>query len=122
MNLWLLIAAVLTFLLGATHSVLGQRYIMRPLFGSQLPKLLGSSHFMRHTVGFAWHLTTLLLWGFAALLLNMSLGLGSFLSARAIIGWVFVACAVLSLLATRGKHFSWVVFGIIAALTFISRG
>ena len=48
-------------------------------------------------------------------------GDGSFVSARAIIGWVFVACAVLSLVATRGKHFSWVIFGVIAALTFISR-
>ena len=121
MNLWLLVAAVLTFLLGATHSLLGQRYIVRPLFGAELPKLLGSSRFMRNTMWFGWHLTTLLMWGVAALLFNMSLGTGSFISARAIIGCMFVACAVLSLLATRGKHFSWVVFGIIAALIFISK-
>ncbi|HZR29140.1 MAG TPA: hypothetical protein VFA71_10180 [Terriglobales bacterium] len=121
MNLLLLVAAVLTFLLGATHSFLGERLIIRRLFGMELPKLIGSSRFMRRTVWFGWHLTTVLMWGFAALLLNMSLGLGSFFSARAIIGWVFVACAVLSLMATRGKHFSWVIFGVIAALTFISR-
>src|SRR5262245_57775213 len=102
MNLWLLLAAVLTFLLGATHSVLGQRLIMRPLFGTQLPKLLGSSRFMRRTVGFAWHLTTVLLWGMAVLLLNMSLGASSFMSARAILGCIFVACAVLSFATTRG--------------------
>ena|SRR5215510_11207631 len=121
MNIWLLIAAVLTFLLGATHSVLGQRLIMRPLFGAELPKLLGSSRFMRRTVGFAWHLTTVLMWGIAALLLNMSLGTSSFISAREIIGCIFVVCAVLSFVTTRGKHFSWIIFGVIALLTLISR-
>ena len=121
MNMWLFVAAVLAFLLGATHSFLGERFILRPLFGMELPKLLGSSRFMRRTVWFAWHLTTVLMWGMAALLLNMSLGISSFVSARAIVGWVFVACAVLSLVATRGKHFSWVIFGIIAVLTFISK-
>src|SRR5215467_6502061 len=104
MNIWLLIAAVLTFLLGATHSGLGQRLIVRPLLGIQLPKLMGSSRAMRRGVWFAWHLTTVLMWGLAALLFNMSLGASSLLSARAILGWIFVACAVLSLLATRGKH------------------
>ena len=121
MNLALLIAAILTFLLGATHSLLGERLIVRPLLGTELPKLLGSSRMMQRSLWFAWHLTTVLMWGLAALLLNMSLGTSSFVSARAIIGWVFVACAVLSLVVTRGKHFSWIVFGIIAALTFISK-
>ena len=119
--MWLFVAAVLAFLLGATHSFLGERFILRPLFGMELPKLLGSPRFMRRTVWFGWHLTTVLMWGMAALLLNMSLGISSFVSARAIVGWGFVACAVLSLVATRGKHFSWVIFGIIAALTFISK-
>jgi len=121
MNMWLFVAAVLAFLLGATHSLLGKRFILRPLFGIELPKLLGSPRFMRRTVWFGWHLTTVLMWGMAALLLNMSLGISSFVSARAIVGWVFVVCAVLSLVATRGKPFSWVIFGIIAALTFISK-
>ncbi len=119
--MWLFVAAVLAFLLGATHSLLGERFILRPLFGIELPKLLGSPRFMRRTVWFGWHLTTVLMWGMAALLLNMSLGISSFVSARAIVGWVFVVCAVLSLVATRGRHFPWVIFGVIAALIFISK-
>jgi|SRR5947207_15000711 len=121
MNMWLFVAAVLAFLLGATHSFLGERFILRPLFGMELPKLLGSSRFMRRTVWFGWHLTTVLMWGMAALLFNMSLGTGSLISARTIIGYVFAICAVGALLVTRGKHFSWVIFGIIAVLTFISK-
>jgi hypothetical protein len=84
-------------------------------------QFLGSSKFMRRTVGLAWHLTTVLMWGMAVLLLNMSLGTSSFISAREIMGCIFVACAVLSFVVTRGKHFSWIVFGIIALLTLISR-
>ncbi|HTD25113.1 MAG TPA: hypothetical protein VK738_20865 [Terriglobales bacterium] len=121
MNILLFVAAILTFLLGAVHSALGERLIIRRLLGLELPKLAGSSRMMRRSVWFAWHLTTVLMWGMAALLLNMSLGTSSFVSARTIIGCIFVACAVLSLGATRGKHFSWVIFGVIAILTLISR-
>src|SRR5260370_8710424 len=39
MNIWLFVAAVLTFLLGATHSLLGQHLIMRPLLGLELPQI-----------------------------------------------------------------------------------
>ncbi len=36
MNMWLFVAAVLAFLLGAAHSFLGERFILRPLFGMEL--------------------------------------------------------------------------------------
>src|SRR5260370_33726855 len=72
---------------------------------------------MRRSVWFAGHLTTVLMWGMAALLLNMSLGTSSFVSARTIIGCIFVACAGVSLLATPGKDFFWFIFGGIAIMT-----
>lgn len=120
MNSYLLIAAVLAFVIGALHSLLGERYVMRRVITDSMPPLAGSPIFMRRTVWFAWHLTTLLFWGFAAMLLNMSVGTGALFTARAIVAWTFVACAILSVVVTRARHFSWFVFAAIAVCTFIS--
>ncbi|HSC80175.1 MAG TPA: hypothetical protein VLC08_07470, partial [Chitinolyticbacter sp.] len=69
----LYLAALLAGLLGLAHSVLGECYILIRLFRRQdLPKLFGSQDFTLRTLRFAWHLTTLAWWGFAALLLALA--------------------------------------------------
>ncbi len=120
MNVPLLIAALLAFVIAALHSILGERYVVRRLLRLELPPLGRSTTFMRHTIWFAWHLTTVLGWGIALLLLNMSMGVHALWPDRTILGWMFIACALLSFLGTRARHFSWPVFATIAVLILVS--
>ncbi len=76
MNLFFLTAAILTFLLGLAHSILGERFLLIPLFRfGEVPRLFGSRTFAKRVFRFAWHLTTILMWGLAALIISMSLSM-----------------------------------------------
>jgi len=118
MNLLLLAAGVLAFITGILHSVLGERFIVGRLMIVEIGRTSERRGFVRHVIRFAWHLTTVFLFGFAALLLNMAAGLHALLSAKALVGWTFAAGSILALVSTRGKHFSWIVFALIALLAF----
>ncbi|MFP7723651.1 hypothetical protein [Lysobacter sp. A3-1-A15] len=111
----LYLAALLVALLGLAHSVLGERYILVRLFRRDLPKLFGGPDFTRRTLRFAWHLTTLLAWTLAALLVQIA-GPHSPSSLAASIGWALLACGLLPLVITRGRHISWLVLFAAGAL------
>jgi thiamine transporter ThiT len=116
-NALLYLAAVLIFALGVAHSVLGERYILiRLLRRPDLPKLFGSSWFTARTLRFAWHVTSLTWFGMAALLGQLALGTFSPATAACIIGLTCIACGILALAFTRGRHLSWLVFFTIGAL------
>lgn len=108
-------AAVLLIAIGLAHSILGERYILMRLFRRPLPPLFGSDGLTRQTLRFAWHLTTVAWWGFAALLL---IGLGSRSASLQVISVTFLATGLIALVASRGRHLSWVVFLAIAGLTW----
>lgn len=111
------LAAILGFLLGLAHSVLGERYILTRLFRrDNLPKLFGDSQFTSRTLRFAWHLTTIALWGFAALLWQASSGALDQNAVLRTIGWTCLASGFLPLIITRGKHLSWIVLFAIGAI------
>ena len=118
----LIIAALLCFLLGLAHSVLGERYILIRLFRSEtLPKLFGNDWFTRQTLRFAWHITTVMAWGFGALLLFAARPEVAFGSALLwIISATFALCGLLALGFTRARHLSWIVFFAIAVLTCLA--
>jgi len=118
MKLTLLIAAVLTAAIALAHSYLGERLVIGPLFASDVPKLGGSSRFMRRTVRYAWHLTSL--WGlaFAALLIYYSRDALQHVTALQIVSATFLLSALMAVIMTRGKHFSWVVFLAIGLLVW----
>jgi len=126
MNLLLIAAAVLAIAIGAAHSWLGERYlIMRLLRRDSLPKLFGTDVFTRQTIRFAWHLTTIAWCGLAALLLLLAgalPGLRAGTGALHILAATFASSAGLSLVLTRGRHLSWVVFLAIAALCVAAAG
>ena len=68
----LVAAASLMILLGLAHSVLGECYLLIRLFRRpDLPKLFGSTAFTTRTLRFAWHLTTVIAWGLAAVVLQV---------------------------------------------------
>lgn len=113
----LYLAATLAVALGVAHSFLGERYILARLFRrGDLPKLFGSSEFTTRTLRFAWHITTVAWFGFAALLVHagrVDLTVSGMLH---IIGLTFVASGFLPLLLTRGKHLSWLVLFIVGGI------
>lgn len=113
----LYIAGMLLVGIGVAHSYLGERYILIRLFRrGGLPKLFGGTAFTRNTLRFAWHITTLAWFGFAALLLQMATGgLEASMVAR-VIGVTFLLHAVVAFVPSRGRHLSWVVFLAVGAI------
>ena len=111
------VAAVLVFLLGAAHSVLGERYILVRLFRrGDLPRLFGGTQFTRRTLRFAWHLTTVLAWGVAALVWQLAQGQADPRSIARTLAATLLLSALLPLVMTRGRHLSWVVLAVAGAL------
>ena len=123
MNSLLVLAALLAVAIGLAHSWLGEQYIIVPLLRRiNLPKLFGSDKFTRQTIRFAWHLTTIAWWGFAAVLVVLSgsiVGININRGLLLVIACTFLASAVLALACTRGRHLSWIVFLAITAICIL---
>jgi hypothetical protein len=117
----LYIAATLLAVVGLAHSYLGESYILMRLFERpNLPKLFGGTAFTTGTLRFAWHLNTVAWWGLAYLVIRAtSPDLNSQDVLRIIAAVVFVS-GLFPLYFTRGKHLSWLVFFLVAALIFLS--
>lgn len=104
-------AAFLAFAIGVAHSVLGERYILTRLFRrDNLPQIMGSVEFTIRTLRFAWHLTTIAWWGFAAIILSLAERAISIQSLSAILAVTFLTSGAVALIASRGRHLSWPVF------------
>lgn len=115
------IAALLSFLLGLAHTLLGERYILIRLFRrDNLPAIFGSSVFTKQTLRFAWHLTTVLSWAFAVILWRAGSGGISQGEVLRVIAYSFIAAGFLPLIVTRGKHLSWLVLFVIGTLAWLS--
>ena len=104
-------AATLMILLGLAHSVLGERYLLIRLFRRpDLPKLFGGTAFTTRTLRFAWHLTTVIAWGLAAVVLqvgNLPDADGRLIAL--ILAVTLLISGLLPLVITRGRHLSWLV-------------
>ena len=108
----LVVGSFLLIFIGFVHSYLGEKYILIRLFRrDNLPKLLGSDWFTKRVLRFAWHLTTVAWWGFAAILYFLSNSSDNIRSeVLIIITVVFAISGIISLLYSRGKHLSWLFF------------
>ncbi|MFT5298616.1 MAG: hypothetical protein ACI9YH_004665 [Colwellia sp.] len=108
----LLVGSFLLIVIGFIHSYLGEKFILIRLFKrDSLPKLLGSDWFTKRVIRFAWHLTTIAWWGFAAILYFLSNPSNNIQAEILItIASVFAISGVVSLLFSRGKHLSWLFF------------
>lgn len=117
----LLAAAVLAALLALAHSYLGERYILIRLFRREdLPKLFGGAEFTKQTLRFAWHLTSVAWVGFAGVLGALAASSdGAGRTQAQIISATFALSGVVGLVGSRGRHLSWVVFFLIAALVWL---
>ena len=116
----LLFAAILLITIGLIHSYLGEKYILIRLFRrDNLPHLQGSDWFTKQTLRFAWHITTLAWWGFAAILLALSNDSENIVNNILLItASVFLVSGIVSVIFSKGKHLSWVIFLLIAGLAF----
>ncbi|MCG8458020.1 MAG: hypothetical protein MI919_17220 [Holophagales bacterium] len=121
MELALYTAALLTFAIGLAHSYLGERYLLIRLFRREnLPRVLGSTDFTKRTLRFAWHLTTVAWLGLAAILILLAnppiapdrIGL--------VLSITFFVHFAVALVASRGRHLSWIVFLAIALLAYLA--
>lgn len=111
MNTLLHIAAFFAFAVGIAHSWLGERYILGRLFRrNDLPKLFGGTEFTTRTLRFAWHVTTLAWWGFAAILVLLAQQSFSFERLSLVVAVTFLLTAVLTAVVSRGQHLAWPVF------------
>ena len=117
----LYLAAILVLITGIAHSCLGERYILIRLFRRQdLPKLFGGTAFTKGTLRFAWHLTTVAWLGFAYMLAAIAgPGLDGDHALKAIAAVALVS-GFLPLIFTKGRHLSWIVFFLVAALAMLS--
>ena len=108
----LLVGAFLLIFIGLIHSYLGEKFILIRLFRrDDLPKLLGSDWFTKRVLRFAWHITTIAWWGFAAILYFLSNPSDNIRTEILItIAVVFAISGVVSLFFSRGKHLSWLFF------------
>ena len=114
-------AALLIFALGLAHSWLGERFILTRLFKrDNLPKLLGGTEFTIQTLRFAWHLTTVVWFGLAAILWQAASGILTEQSVIATIGYTSIVSGIFPLVMTRGKHLSWIVFFAVGALCLLA--
>ncbi len=112
------IAAFFIVLIGVAHSYLGEKYILVRLFRkNDLPKLFGGTKFTQNTLRFAWHLTTVAWFGFALILVYLVAGQMTKQIVGNVIGLTFLIHFFVALIASKGKHFSWIVFLIISAST-----
>ena len=121
MTVLLLAAAFLALLVGVAHSYLGERYILIRLFRrDDLPRLFGSDWFTRRTLRFVWHLTTVVCWGLAAVLVvaASTSGPGFREAVLLAIAGTFLASAILAGGFTNGRHLSWIVLLAISVLIF----
>lgn len=114
------IASALCVLIGCIHSYLGERFILIRLFRTgNIPQLFGSDYFTKRTLRFAWHLTTVLWFGFGYILLTVARGNENITEVVLhTVSAVFFISGVLSFSFTRGKHLSWLVFWTISGLSY----
>jgi hypothetical protein len=124
MNILVLITVFLIIGIALAHSWLGEKYIItRLLRRDDLPKLFGSDTFTKQTIRYAWHLTTIAWLGFASLLIFLTGFFQSISTAQGILFSIiitFIVSSILSLIFTRSRHLSWIIFLIIVVLCFLA--
>lgn len=118
----LVAAAIVLIGIGIAHSYLGEKYILVRLFRrDDLPHLFGSDWFTRRTLRFAWHLTTVAWFAWAALLLIIAdENAGDPLeSVGMVVTITFAIHAVITAAASKGRHLAWIGFALVSILTFV---
>ena len=119
MDRLLLLAAGLTILLSAAHSILGERLVFARLRQDGVWTEAALNLLERRrwwSVRATWHLVSIMGIGLGALLFSEALGGIGFTRT---IGLIFLVATVYWAVATRFGHPAWIVMGVIAALLLV---
>jgi hypothetical protein len=125
MNPYFVAAAMLTFLVGLTHSVLGEVMIFSRMRENGLVPTNGGGLLRESNVRIlwaSWHVLTALGWGMGAILLWLALpssNANPFI-AHAVVTSMLVGAAFVAI-GTRGRHPGWVGLLGVAALVWLGR-
>lgn len=114
MNLYFIISAILLFIVGAIHSISGEKRFISPLLNYEMPEsTFGKTRLDWRTVfRNAWHLTTLAWWTIGIIIIDFAVsGHSSALSIYAI-AIPFAICGTASLVLSKGKHPSVILLGV----------
>ncbi|WP_347922783.1 hypothetical protein [Pontimicrobium sp. SW4] len=128
MNLYLLIAAILCFVLGLVHSFLGEYLIFKKKRkkGTLVPSKESIELKERHLriLWATWHLASFFGWCIGAILIKIAVleslqnkELVDFIIQSIVFTMIFSSALVL--VGTKGKHPGWVVLLLIGILTII---
>lgn len=101
--IWLHVSAALMLVTGITHSILGEAKLIGPLLRERHGVL--SSGFARTIIRYAWHVTSVLMAGSAITVAWP----GVPVALIRVIGAIWLALGIVSLIWTRGKHIGWPV-------------
>ncbi len=122
----LTLAAGLSFLVGAVHSVLGEVLIFAKLRSGGIVPTNGGPLLRERNVRIlwaSWHVLTVFGWGLGAILLWIDRS-GSAAAMRPVLDLTAVAMmagSALVLIGTKGRHPGWLGLLAVALLTWFSR-
>jgi hypothetical protein len=124
MNYYLLISGILTIFMGIAHSVIGEVLIISPIQKTQgLPPVRKSVRATKLTLRFTWHVTSVLGFGTAVILLYFS-RMSAFNQEQIFIlrtlSLTFLVSFLVSLIGSRARHPAWAIFLVISVLTWLS--
>jgi hypothetical protein len=124
MNYYLIVSGILLVVMSIAHSVIGEIRVISPLKNTHdLPLVSGSVHQTKLTLRFTWHLTTVLGVGISVILLYYS-GFQTFSTDQIfvlrIFAFTFFISFLVSLIGSRAKHPSWIIFFIVAVMIWLS--
>ncbi|GGO70220.1 hypothetical protein [Bowmanella pacifica] len=125
MNSYLVTAGILTLLLGAAHSILGEvlifrRFNLNAIKSDEVKQFLSIRQF--RSLWASWHLVSVLGWGMGAALLCLAFAdtrIDPMLIIARMLSLTFLVSSIFWLFSTKGKHPAWIVLLIISVLLFL---
>lgn len=123
MNAYFVAAAVLTFAVGAVHSVLGEVLIFRRLRTRGIVPTEGGTLLRQRHVRIlwaSWHVLTVFAWALALLLLRWPAGATGLTAegARIVAAAMAIGAALVGI-GTGGRHPGWVGLLVVALLVWV---
>jgi hypothetical protein len=109
----LYIAALSLTLVAFGHSYFGERLLLRPLFSSDaLDVFRNQSHFAKNVLRAGWHILSATWLGMAIVLaMAETVAMPAYIALCTIMFGLF---GIGALIASRGRHLSWIFFFIIS--------
>ncbi len=119
MNLWLYSSAVVATLAAAAHSYIGEAKLFRPLFAeTNHVGVMKSISWQRVTRG-VWHIASICWMLMAAMTIALAEQNPTPVVPLYFASAVYLLSGLGNVVATRGKHFGWIVLLMAAALLWI---